>query len=119
MTKKRGLGRGLGALIPPASSPKPASPEVQAMAIEIPIDQISANPHQPRQSMDQEKLQELANSITEHGLIQPLIVTQRSAGYQLIARRTTLAGQQTGWLDRSAGDYQRNQPPTDAGTGVG
>ncbi len=97
MTKKRGLGRGLEALIPPASSPKPASPEVQAMAIEIPIDQISANPHQPRQSMDQEKLQELANSITEHGLIQPLIVTQRSAGYQLIAgerrwRASKLAG---------------------------
>jgi len=85
MTKKRGLGKGLGALIPPASSPKPASPEVQATAIEIPIDQISANPHQPRQSMDQEKLQELANSIAEHGLIQPLIVTQRSTGYQLIA----------------------------------
>ncbi len=97
MTKKRGLGRGLEALIPPASSPKPASPEVQAMAIEIPIDQISANPHQPRQSMDQEKLQELANSITEHGLIQPLIVTQRSVGYQLIAgerrwRASKLAG---------------------------
>jgi ParB family chromosome partitioning protein len=97
MTKKRGLGRGLGALIPPASSPRPASAEVQASATEIPVDRISPNPHQPRQSIDRDKLQELANSIAEHGLIQPLIVTQHGYGYQLIAgerrwRASQLAG---------------------------
>lgn len=97
MTKKRGLGKGLGALIPPASSPQPASVEVQAGAIQIPVDRISPNPHQPRQSIDQDRLQELANSIAEHGLIQPLIVTQHGYGYQLIAgerrwRASKLAG---------------------------
>jgi len=97
MTKKRGLGKGLGALIPSSTPPKPASPEVQAGAIEISIDQIVPNPHQPRQSMDEEGLQELANSISEHGLIQPLIVTRAETGYQLIAgerrwRASKLAG---------------------------
>jgi len=82
MTKKRGLGKGLGALIPPS---QPASPEVQAGAIEVPVDQISPNPHQPRQVMDQEKLEDLANSIEEHGLIQPLVVTRAGGGYQIIA----------------------------------
>jgi ParB family chromosome partitioning protein len=83
MTKKRGLGKGLGALIPPAS--KPVSPEVQAGAIEVPVDQISPNPHQPRHTLHEDKLQDLANSIAEHGLIQPLIVTRKGTTYQLIA----------------------------------
>ncbi len=98
MAKKRGLGKGLGALIPPGA-PKP-SPEVRAGATEIPIDQISPNPHQPRQAMNQQELQELANSIEEHGLIQPLIVTQAGLSYQLIAgerrwRASQLAGLST------------------------
>ena len=80
MTKKRGLGKGLGALIPTA-----ASAEIQRGAVEIPINQISPNPHQPRHAIDQEKLQELAGSIREHGLIQPLVVAQIETGYQLIA----------------------------------
>jgi ParB family chromosome partitioning protein len=83
MTKKRGLGKGLGALIPPAS--KPVSPEVQAGAIEVPVDQISPNPRQPRHTLHEDKLQDLANSIAEHGLIQPLIVTRKGTTYQLIA----------------------------------
>ncbi len=96
MTKKRGLGKGLEALIPTASA-KPASAEVQAGAVEIPVDQISPNPHQPRQTINQEKLQELAASIAAHGLIQPLVVTRVGMGYQLIAgerrwRASQLAG---------------------------
>ena len=98
MTKKRGLGKGLGALIPPGA-PKP-SPEVQAGVVEIPVDQISPNPHQPRQIMNQDELQELANSIEAHGLIQPLIVTKAGVSYQLIAgerrwRASQLAGLNT------------------------
>ena len=84
MTKRRGLGKGLGALIPPAS--KPVSPELQAGAIEVPVDQISPNPRQPRHTLHEDRLQDLANSIAEHGLIQPLIVTRRgTTTYQLIA----------------------------------
>jgi ParB family chromosome partitioning protein len=78
MAKKRGLGKGLGALIP-ISEPSPS---------EVPVDAIEPNPLQPRQSIATEALEELAASIREHGLIQPLIVSQQDAEiqrYQLIA----------------------------------
>jgi len=79
MAKKRGLGKGLGALIPVS----------EAGPTELPVDAISPNPLQPRQRMAPEALEELAASIREHGLIQPLIVSQVSDGevqrYQLIA----------------------------------
>ena len=79
MAKKRGLGKGLGALIP-VSETGPT---------EVPIDDIAPNPMQPRQDLDLEALEELAASIREHGLIQPLIVSQVSdveaQPYQLIA----------------------------------
>ncbi|MCA9944842.1 MAG: ParB/RepB/Spo0J family partition protein, partial [Anaerolineales bacterium] len=81
MTKKRGLGRGLGALIP---SDHAASAEEGGVKM-VPVTAVSPNPHQPRSVMDEEKLQELAASIKEHGLIQPLIVTQAEGGYTLIA----------------------------------
>lgn len=81
MTKKRGLGRGLGALIP---SDHNASVEEGGVKV-VPVTAVSPNPHQPRSQMDEQKLQELANSIQEHGLIQPLIVTQADGGYILIA----------------------------------
>jgi ParB family chromosome partitioning protein len=65
--------------------------------VELPLNQITPNPHQPRQVMDPDELQELAHSIAEHGLIQPLVVTKTEAGYQLIAgerrwRASQLAG---------------------------
>jgi ParB family chromosome partitioning protein len=86
---RRALGRGLDALIPPAES--------RAGATEIPIAQVSPNPHQPRQTITEESLAELAASIREHGVIQPLIVTQAGDEYQLIAgerrwRAAQLAG---------------------------
>jgi len=81
MTKKRGLGRGLGALIP---SDHAASAEEGGVKM-VPVTAVSPNPHQPRSQMDEQKLKELADSIKEHGLIQPLIVTQGDAGYTLIA----------------------------------
>jgi ParB family chromosome partitioning protein len=95
MTKKRGLGRGLGALIP---SDHNASPEEGGVKL-VPVTAVSPNPHQPRSSLDEQKLKELADSIKEHGLIQPLIVTQTDGGYTLIAgerrwRACQLAGMQ-------------------------
>jgi len=69
-SKKRGLGRGLGALIP--QTPGAAAPGVT----EVSIQSIEPNPYQPRQGTNDESLQELADSIREHGVIQPLIVTQ-------------------------------------------
>lgn len=95
MSKKRGLGRGLGALIP---SDHPASAEDGGIKV-VPVTAVSPNPHQPRTIMDEQKLAELADSIKEHGLIQPLIVTQAQNGYTLIAgerrwRACQLAGLQ-------------------------
>ena len=83
--KRRGLGQGLGALIPTGES---ASSEVGLR--NVPIDNILPNPYQPRGEMEEAKLQELTDSIREHGIIQPLIVTQLEEGavgerFQLIA----------------------------------
>jgi len=94
MTKKRGLGKGLGALIP-VSEPGPT---------ELPVDTISPNPLQPRQKMAPQELEELAASIREHGLIQPLIVSQVSDAeaqrYQLIAGERRLEAAKLAGLAR-------------------
>ena len=91
MAKKRGLGRGLSSLIPPSDEAEAKKSGLLYVSIEA----ISPNPHQPRSRIDEEKLAELALSIVEHGLIQPLIVTQVTEGqYTLIAgeRRWRAAG---------------------------
>jgi ParB family chromosome partitioning protein len=67
---KHGLGRGLGALIPTVAE------EIGPGVSEAPIEAIVPNPHQPREKLDQEALIELADSIREHGIIQPLIVSR-------------------------------------------
>ncbi len=81
--QRRGLGKGLGALIP---ATEVSGPSLSEVAVEL----IVPNPMQPRQALDMEALQELADSIREHGLIQPLIVTSMQdptsdAQYQIIA----------------------------------
>jgi ParB family chromosome partitioning protein len=79
MTTRRGLGKGLEALIPVGE--EPAGGVIQA-----PVPAISPNPMQPRTTFDSQSMAELAASINEHGLIQPLIVTQQGPErYQLIA----------------------------------
>ncbi|RBP36684.1 ParB/RepB/Spo0J family partition protein [Garciella nitratireducens] len=79
MVAKRGLGKGLSALIP-----ETAEREEKENSIEIDIMQIQPNQYQPRKDFDQEKLQELACSIEEHGIIQPIVVTPMEKGYQII-----------------------------------
>ncbi|MEO5953544.1 MAG: ParB/RepB/Spo0J family partition protein [Chloroflexia bacterium] len=122
-TKKRGgLGRGLGALIPTTVpdvyieplaveiEPSMVPFEAEAAVVEefivirptgllhVAVEAISPNPHQPRQTINQDKLEELANSIREHGIIQPIVVTsQGNSRYSLIAgerrwRAAQLAG---------------------------
>jgi len=91
MTKKTGLGRGLDALIPGGESDIPSGGIFQ-----IPIRNISPNPRQPRSHLDEESLSELATSIREYGVLQPLIVTRGSNpdSYILIAgERRWLAAQ--------------------------
>jgi ParB family chromosome partitioning protein len=92
MKKRSGLGRGLEALIPtgPDQSGLPGIHQV-------PVENITPNPRQPRTIMDNEALLELSASIKEHGLIQPLIVTGSAPIFTLIAgerrwRAAQLAG---------------------------
>ncbi len=92
---KRGLGRGLDTLIPPATPPP------QAEVIEVDIDRISPNPYQPRHALAPESLRELAESIREHGVIQPLIVRQADEG--LPASYTLIAGERRWAAARLAG----------------
>ena len=91
MTKRSGLGKGLDALIPTTDSQIPEGGVTQ-----IPITNIVPNPRQPRTRFDPDELEELAVSIREHGVIQPLIVTQtKSAGqYTLIAGERRLMAAQ-------------------------
>jgi len=100
MPRKTGLGKGLGALIPETSvwqGERDTGAPPQVGVAEVSVDAITPNPRQPRVTLDRVALQELADSIREHGLIQPLIVTQSANGYQLIAgerrwRAAQLAG---------------------------
>jgi ParB family chromosome partitioning protein len=81
---KRGLGRGLGALLGDARAT--AAPPSMAEGIrEIPIDRIRPNPHQPRKHFDAEGLSELQASITELGVLVPILVRERGDSYELIA----------------------------------
>ncbi|QDR83081.1 ParB/RepB/Spo0J family partition protein [Sporomusa termitida] len=92
---KRGLGRGLDALFgSPGTVEMNAEPEYTN---EITLTDIMPNPHQPRQSFDEEALAELAQSIKQHGVIQPVIVRKTLSGYELVAgerrwRASQLAG---------------------------
>lgn len=74
---KRGLGRGLGALLAPGLG------EADRLE-ELPVDAIVANPNQPRKSFDDEKLGELADSMRQSGVLQPVVVRRYGGGYQLV-----------------------------------
>lgn len=94
MARKSGLGRGLDALIPGGEDEIPAGGVRQ-----VDVDVISPNPRQPRSQFDPEELAELADSIRQHGVIQPLILTpaETAGAYTLIAgERRLLAARQAG-----------------------
>jgi len=85
---RHGLGRGLSALLPPVQS---------EVATDLAIDSISPNPNQPRKDFGDRALQELATSLRQSGLLQPVVVRRHGEGYQLIVgerrwRAAKLAG---------------------------
>ncbi|MFA6228202.1 MAG: ParB/RepB/Spo0J family partition protein [Patescibacteria group bacterium] len=94
-TRPSGLGRGLGSLIPAGKKIDnniglidPTIKEViesHERINQLLVEKILPNPHQPRQSFDVDALNDLAESIREHGIIQPLIVTKKGDDYELIA----------------------------------
>jgi ParB family chromosome partitioning protein len=81
---KKGLGRGLGALIPGASEPR-LETDGGALSFRVEVDRITPSPFQPRRTFDEAKIDELAASIRNQGIIQPLVVRRKGDGYELIA----------------------------------
>jgi ParB family transcriptional regulator, chromosome partitioning protein len=93
MSKRGGLGRGLSALIPGA----PEAGEASTGLLEVPANAISPNPKQPRSRFDDATLAELAASIREVGILQPIVVRRTGQGYEVVTgerrlRAAKLAG---------------------------
>jgi len=89
--KKKALGRGLEALIPEVQRNEPTSNEID-------IDRIVTNPDQPRAKLDEARLEELAVSIRENGVLQPVLVRPFEGGFQLVAGERRLAAAQRAGL---------------------
>ena len=108
LERRPALGKGLSALIP--DIPEPVRPGV----LEVDVDRLSPNDHQPRLQMDDAKLDELAASIKANGVIQPILVRRSGERYQIIAgERRWRAAQRAGLRtvpvvvrEVSAGDKQ-------------
>lgn len=79
MAKKGGLGKGLEALL--ATSLVEEGPRIERIS----LDELRPNPSQPRAHFDEERLQALAQSIREHGVLQPIVVRRVPGGYELVA----------------------------------
>lgn len=112
---RRRLGRGLSAML--GSGPAYSESEPQTAELRnIPVQEISRNPFQPRKDFNQDELNELSDSIREHGILQPILVREFEGSYQLIAgERRWLASQRAGLtlipcrvvdvIDQTAFDY--------------
>src|SRR5437660_10618070 len=91
--QKKVLGRGLGALIPQKESASLRGPGM----LELALDQIQPNPYQPRRTFNEASIDELARSVREHGIVQPLVVMRAGDKYKLIAgERRFRAAQKAG-----------------------
>jgi ParB family transcriptional regulator, chromosome partitioning protein len=87
------LGRGLASLIPQRDVPA-------SSILEVPLSRVVPNPHQPRHRWDDADLADLAASIREHGVLQPVLVTETLNGYQLIAGERRVRAARLAGLDR-------------------
>lgn len=93
--KRRSLGRGLGALIPEGVSMVPPAAERRVLMTEI-----IPNPRQPRRYFDEERIAELAESIRNQGILQPLVVRKADKGYELIVGERRFRAAQRAGLER-------------------
>jgi ParB family transcriptional regulator, chromosome partitioning protein len=86
VARRSGLGRGLGALIPPEAAGATGGGGGEGGLREVPVSSIRPNPHQPRKHFDEESLSALASSVRELGVLQPILVREAGEGeYELIA----------------------------------
>ena len=95
MSSRRALGKGLGALIPPTTvieEDKPLEGGTRDRILEIPLNKLKPNAYQPRKHFDKDRLQELAQSIEEHGVVQPIVVRAVEDGAYEIWRGEALEG---------------------------
>lgn len=87
-SRPKALGRGLGALLPsaapPATSMETSTEAVEELAAQIPVDAIDPNPEQPRRSFEADQLEQLADSIRRHGVLQPVVVRRSGRRYELL-----------------------------------
>lgn len=112
--RQTGLGRGLGAIIPPRPGAVPPATEVGigpapvatapaplegGTFLQVPVSLITPNPKQPRRHFDHAALEDLVSSIKEHGIVEPLVVTRGDAGYELIAGERRLRAAQIAGLE--------------------
>jgi len=95
--KPRGLGKGLNAII---GADIVSEVIDRPRAIEISVDRLSPNPFQPRRSLTEEGLEQLAESIRHHGILQPIVVRPSGDGYQLIAGERRWRAAQIAGLQR-------------------
>lgn len=97
-TRRSGLGKGLGALIPAPAAPVDPVEVTEGVLRDVGVDEIIPNSHQPRMDLDEDALEGLAASITAVGVLQPLLVRLRpGGGYELIAgERRWRAARQAG-----------------------
>ena len=91
---KRGLGKGLSALIPGAGQ------EVGGEVLELSISEVLPNPEQPRTDINEDQINELADSIKKVGVLQPILVRAHGAGYQIIAGERRWRAAQAAGLER-------------------
>lgn len=103
-----GLGRGLGSLIPNKtnkdyinkSTPADSAKDDRDRILNVDINKVKANPLQPRKEFNNTHLDELIESIKDYGVIQPLIVTKKAGGYELIAGERRLRASKQAGLDK-------------------
>src|SRR5690348_7556943 len=104
MAEHKRLGRGLAALLgdvgeepSAAQASSPGTPEAPRKPRKAPIEQLKANPRNPRRDFTEEQLEELAASIKERGVIQPIVVREVAGGYEIVAgERRWRASQRAG-----------------------
>jgi ParB family chromosome partitioning protein len=96
---RTGLGRGLDVLLggQPTGTAAPLASLAPVGSLEIPLERIAPNPQQPRTQFDPQAIQELANSIKRHGVLQPIVVSRKGDDFELVAgHRRVLASRAAG-----------------------
>lgn len=105
MATKKGLGRGFSSLIPTelldeSFDPTAAQDEQMSELRHIKLSEISPDPDQPRRTFDESALDEMAASIKEHGILQPIVVTPHKNGYQIVAGERRYRASQRAGLEK-------------------